>query len=89
MDGSGREKNPNAAPDGLTPNIRAATNDFSLAALKTRLSECQVPKAINTASTAAPFACPAYATEMNDDEFSDLYAFLKTFAPQKPKFKFR
>ncbi len=89
MDGSGGEKNPNAAPDGLTPNIRTTTNDFSLAAVKTRLSKRQVPKAINPTSMAAPFTCPAYATEMNDDEFSDLYAFLKTFAPQKPKFRFR
>ena len=87
--GVGRVPNPNMAPDGLMPPLRTATVDYTREALWTRLSERHVPAALDATKAPPPFACPPSAQALTPQEFDQLYAYLKTFAPKKRVWKFQ
>lgn len=80
-DGTGGQKNPNAAPNGLTPSIVNATVDHDADELLVLLSQRRLPKKLHASQPAPPFACPEYGKFMSEGEFEALYAFLETLAP--------
>ncbi len=82
-------RNPNMAPDQTMPGLRKVGNDYTEETFAQRLKNKVVPKALDPAQPQPPFFCPDYGNFMNDSEMSDLYAYLKTFAPKKNKWRFK
>ncbi len=87
--GIGGIRNPNMAPNEIMPGLREAANKYTQQQMKTRLETKHYPPALDATKPAPPFFCPDYANYMDDAEFSDLYAYLKSFAPQKGKWRFK
>ncbi|MFQ5601841.1 MAG: c-type cytochrome [bacterium] len=86
--GSGGIQNPNMAPNEMMPALKKAAAKFTQEALLERLSRKVIAKSLDPSKPAPPFYCPDYGKYMDDSEFSDLYAYLKSFAPKKSKWKF-
>ena len=87
--GVGGIDNPNAAPSGEVPPIRAAANDYDLDELKGLMSSTQSPEPLDPQREPPPFSCPDYESVLNDQEQEDLYAYLVKLAPKKRIFKFK
>ena len=87
--GVGGIGNPNAAPSGEVPPIRAAANDYDLDELKGLMSSTQSPEPLDPQREPPPFSCPDYESALNDQEQEDLYAYLVKLAPKKRIFKFK
>lgn len=87
--GTGGIKNPNMAPDEMMPPLRNTANDYTLEQFTQRLKSKVYPKALDANRPAPPFFCPDYANHMDPEEISDLYAYLKSFAPKKNRWRFK
>lgn len=86
--GRGGIRNPNMAPDEIMPSLKQTGIKYTEAELLERLKRKTVPEALDSAEAAPPFFCPDYGNYMEPSEFSDLYAYLKSFAPKKHKWRF-
>ncbi len=86
--GSGGIKNPNMAPDEMMPPLKEAAVKYTEAELLARLKTKTAPRSLDGNKPAPPFFCPDYGNYMETSEFSDLYAYLKSFAPKKLKWRF-
>lgn len=87
--GVGGIRNPNMAPDELMPSLRQSTVKYTPEQFLERLRERVYPEALEASGPEPPFFCPDYGKYMEAAEFSDLYAYLKTFAPRQRKFRFK
>jgi len=87
--GDGGIRNPNMAPDEIMPKLKNVGNDYTLEEFEQRLSNKVYPKALDASAPEPPFYCPDYANHMDPDELSDLYAYLKAFAPKKNRWRFK
>jgi cytochrome c2 len=87
--GAGGITNPNMAPDELMPALRATANKYTEMELLTRLKQRTEPPALAADKPAPPFFCPDYGNHMDESEFSDLYAYLKSFAPKRSKWRIK
>ncbi len=87
--GGGGVRNPNMAPDEMMPGLKKVGNDYTEEQFVMRLQKKVVPEILNSAETAPPFFCPDYGKHMEASELSDLYAYLKSFAPKKNKWRFK
>ncbi len=86
--GSGGIKNPNMAPDEIMPPLKETAVKYTEDQLLARLKQKHYPKALDPSKPDPPFFCPDYGNYMDATEFSDLYAYLKSFAPKKNKWRF-
>ena len=48
-----------------------------------------VEESLEASEPAPPFFCPDYGNHMSETEFDDLYAYLKSIAPKKARFRFK
>ncbi len=87
--GGGGVRNPNMAPNEMMPALKKTANDYGEAEFKTLLKRKRYAEALNSNEPAPPFFCPDYGNYMDDSELSDLYAYLKSFAPKKNKWRFK
>lgn len=85
----GGVKNPNMAPDEMMPALKKSANKFSMEEFAARLEKKTFVEPLDASKPAPPFFCPDYGNYMNETELSDLYAYLKAFAPKKSKWKFK
>ncbi|MFQ5676452.1 MAG: c-type cytochrome [bacterium] len=85
---SGGIKNPNMAPDEIIPGLKTAANKYTYEEFVARLKKKTTVAALDNSKPAPPFFCPDYANYMLQSELSDLYAYLKSFAPKKNKWRF-
>lgn len=86
--GRGGIRNPNMAPDEIMPTLKKTAVKYTEAELLERLKQKTVPEALDPTKPAPPFFCPDYGNYMDASEFSDLYAYLKSYAPKKQKWRF-
>ena len=77
------------APQGVMPPLKKAANNYTAEQLLARLKERVVPEALDASKAAPPFFCPDYGNHMSEGEFDDLYAYLKSIAPRKARFRFK
>ncbi len=82
-------KNPNMAPDEIMPSLKKVGNDFTQAQFVERLRKVWYVEALDSSKPEPPFFCPDYGNDMDESEASDLYAYLKSFAPRESKWKFK
>ena len=87
--GKGGIANPNMAPEGVMPSLKKAANKYTAEQLLARLKERVVPEPLEASEPAPPFFCPDYGNHMSEGEFDDLYAYLKSIAPRKARFRFK
>ncbi|MFQ5823075.1 MAG: c-type cytochrome [bacterium] len=87
--GRGGIKNPNMAPVELIPSLKQTTVNYTETDLLERLKKKSMPEALDPSKPPPPFFCPDYGNYMEASEFSDLYAYLKSFAPKKRKWRFK
>jgi cytochrome c2 len=87
--GRGGIKNPNMATDEMMPALKEAAVHFTKAELLERLRRKTIPEALDPSKPAPPFFCPDYGNYMEQSEFSDLYAYLESFAPKRRKWRFK
>jgi len=85
----GRVRNPNMAPDEMMPGLKQVGNDYTQEQFVARLKKVWKVKALDATKPAPPFFCPDYGNHMDETELNDLYAYLKSFAPKKSKWKFK
>ncbi len=85
----GKIRNPNMAPDETMPGLRKATNKYTQEQFSERLNQVFYPTALDESMPKPPFYCPDYGKYMDKSELGDLYAYLKSFAPKKSKWKFK
>ncbi|RMD92870.1 MAG: hypothetical protein D6813_05110 [Calditrichaeota bacterium] len=87
--GRGGVRNPNMAPNEIMPDLKNVANKYTEKQLLARLKKKVYPKPLDPSKPRPPFYCPDYGNYMEDLEFSDLYAYLKSFAPKKRKWRFK
>ena len=87
--GDGGIKNPNMAPDEMMPALKKVANKYTEQAFEERLKNKVYAKPLHANLAKPPFFCPDYANYMDADEISDLYAYLKSFAPKKNRWRFK
>lgn len=87
--GSGGIKNPNMAPNETMPPLKKVANKYSLAEFEERLKKKFFAEPLDSNNSDPPFFCPDYGNSMEESELSDLYAYLKSFAPKKSKWRFK
>jgi len=86
---SGGIKNPNMTPDEMMPALKKTANQYTEKEFVTRLKKRTTVKSLDPSKPDPPFFCPDYGNYMNESEVSDLYAYLKSFAPKKSKWRFK
>lgn len=87
--GSGGVRNPNMAPDEMMPALKTVANKYSEAEFLARLQKRVYSQPLDANAPPPPFFCPDYGNHMSASEVSDLYAYLKSFAPKKHKWRFK
>ncbi|NIR50612.1 cytochrome c [candidate division KSB1 bacterium] len=86
--GSGGIRNPNMAPNEIMPGLKKTAVNYTKEELLARLKEKTFPEPLDPNKPAPPFSCPDYGNYMEESEFGDLYAYLKSFAPKRSKWRF-
>jgi cytochrome c2 len=86
--GRGGIRNPNMAPNEIMPPLKETAVKYTEAELLERLKKKTIPEALDPTKPPPPFFCPDYGNYIEASEFSDLYAYLKSFAPKKLKWRF-
>lgn len=87
--GRGGIKNPNMAPDETMPALKESTVKYTQVEFLARLKKRTMAQPLDPSKPEPPFFCPDYGNHMDASEFSDLYAYLKSFAPKKRKWRFK
>lgn len=87
--GRGGIKNPNMAPDEFMPALKQTAVKFTETELLQRMKKKTIPQALDPSKPPPPFFCPDYGNYLEASEFSDLYAYLKSFAPKRRKWRFK
>lgn len=88
-EGAGGVRNANAAPNEDIPPVREAANKYSEEQLRQKLSARGEPQPLDPRQPKPPFFCPDFRRALNETEFSDLYAYLRSLAPKKSTFRFK
>lgn len=86
--GSGGIKNPNMAPDEIMPSLKETAVKYTQDELLAKLKQKATVEPLDPDRPAPPFFCPDYGNYMDKSESRDLYAYLKSFAPKKRKWRF-
>jgi cytochrome c2 len=82
------EKNPNASPDGLVPDISSAFLDLDEDVLRDIILNGRSPAKLDPAGKEPPFSCPSWEEGLTDSEINDLLAYLESIVPESELWEF-
>lgn len=81
--------NPNAKPDGRIPAINTRVGEMTIAELRKLVDEGLEAEKLDPSGPDPLYDCPAYPGGMDDEDASNLHAFLQTLAPEQREWVIR
>ncbi|MFQ5701388.1 MAG: c-type cytochrome, partial [Acidobacteriota bacterium] len=89
-EGRGGVQNPNAAAGHeQIPDLRSVRDTETMEEFGARLAAGRTVPAVGADAVPQPFPCPKYEGALDEQELSDLYAYVSSLAPPKLRWKIK